>query len=205
MKKHILFAAALLVGQMAFAAPKIQHVEPLNWWTEMQTPLTIMFHGEDLQDAQVSVQQVTNGKVMRGECLGLIPRSQHNAESPNYLFVDFGVFKPGVYRITLKKGSKGAYVTKAQTALAQRGYDLGKWGIDGDFGSATEKAVKQFQKDWGLPETGVADQITMDKLNSVPKPKQYSITIYGLSRTDSEDISKKYSAYTSEIKEMDEK
>ena len=108
MKKHILFAAALLVGQMAFAAPKIQHVEPLNWWTEMQTPLTIMFHGEDLQDAQVSVQQVTNGKVMRGECLGLIPRSQHNAESPNYLFVDFGVFKPGVYRITLKKGSKKA-------------------------------------------------------------------------------------------------
>lgn len=74
----------------------------------MQMPLTVMFHGQDLCDAQVSVQQVVNGKVMRGACLGLVPRSQHNAESPNYLFVDFGVFQPGTYRITLKKGNKKA-------------------------------------------------------------------------------------------------
>ena len=109
MKKHsILLAVALLVGQMVFAAPKIQHVEPLSWWTNMETPLTLMFHGQDLRDAQVSVQQVVNGKVVRGACHGLVPRSQHNAESDNYLFVDFGVFQPGVYRITLKKGNKKA-------------------------------------------------------------------------------------------------
>ena len=109
MKKHILFfAAVMLLSQIAFAAPKIQQVEPLCWWTNMSTPLTLMFHGEDLKDAQVSVQQIVNGKVMRGACLGLVPRSQHNAESPNYLFVDFGVFQPGIYRITLKKGRKKA-------------------------------------------------------------------------------------------------
>ncbi len=108
MKKHGLFLAALLMGQMAFAAPKISQVEPLCWWTNMETPLTLMFHGTDLQDAQVSVQQVMNGKVMRGQCHGLVPRGQHNAESPNYLFVDFGVFQPGTYRITLKKGKKSA-------------------------------------------------------------------------------------------------
>lgn len=109
MKKHsILLAVALLVGQMVFAAPKIQQVEPLSWWTNMETPLTLMFHGQDLRDAQVSVQQVVNGKVVRGACHGLVPRSQHNAESDNYLFVDFGVFQPGVYRITLKKGNKKA-------------------------------------------------------------------------------------------------
>ena len=108
MKKHGLFLAALLMGQMAFAAPKISQVEPLCWWTNMETPLTLMFHGTDLQDAQVSVQEVMNGKVMRGQCHGLVPRSQHNAESPNYLFVDFGVFQPGTYRITLKKGKKSA-------------------------------------------------------------------------------------------------
>ena len=72
----------------------------------MKTPLTVLFHGQDLKDAQVSVQQVTNGKVMRGACHGLVVRGQHNAESPNYLFVDFGVFQAGTYRITLKKGSK---------------------------------------------------------------------------------------------------
>jgi len=108
MKKNLFFAAVLLMGQMAFATPKIQQVEPLSWWTDMQTPLTILFHGQDLQDAQVSVQQVINGKLMRGACLGLVPRSQHNAESPNYLFVDFNVAQPGVYRITLKKGRKKA-------------------------------------------------------------------------------------------------
>ena len=108
MRKNFFLAAVLLVSQMISAVPKIEQVEPLCWWTEMKTPLTVMFHGEDLKDAQVSVQQVVGGKVMRGACLGLVPRSQHNAESPNYLFVDFGVFQPGTYRITLKKGKKKA-------------------------------------------------------------------------------------------------
>lgn len=107
MRKHI-FLLAALCAQCLWAAPKIQQVEPLCWWTNMEIPLTLMFHGEDLQDAKVSVQQVIGNKVMRGECIGLVPGKQHNAESPNYLFVDFGVFQPGLYRITLKKGNKKA-------------------------------------------------------------------------------------------------
>lgn len=106
--KFFFLAMVLLSAQMAFSAPKIEQVEPLCWWTEMHTPLTVMFHGQDLKDAEVSVQQVVGGKVVRGACHGLVPRSQHNAESPNYLFVDFGVFQPGTYRITLKKGKKKA-------------------------------------------------------------------------------------------------
>ena len=109
MKTKFFFLAALLLSaRMAFSAPKIEQVEPLCWWTEMRTPLTVMFHGQDLKDAEVSVQQIAAGKVVRGACHGLVPRSQHNAESPNYLFVDFGVFQPGTYRITLKKGKKKA-------------------------------------------------------------------------------------------------
>ena len=108
MRKSFFLAAALLIGQMTFAAPKIQQVEPLCWWTNMNTPLTLLFHGEDLQDAQVSVQQMAKGKVMRGACQGLIPTAQHNAESPNYLFVDMQVNAPGTYRITLQKGKKKA-------------------------------------------------------------------------------------------------
>ena len=107
MKNRIsLIAAVLLIGQISFAAPKITQVEPLCWWTDMKTPLTLMFHGEDLQDAQVSVQQLMKGKVMRGACQGLVPTAQHNAESPNYLFVDMQVNQPGTYRITLRKGKK---------------------------------------------------------------------------------------------------
>lgn len=109
MRKNISLVFGLLFMCMTLnAAPAIQQVEPLCWWTNMETPLTLMFHGQDLADSKVSVQQLVNGKVVRGECLGLVPGKQHNAESPNYLFVDFGVFQPGVYRITLKKGNKKA-------------------------------------------------------------------------------------------------
>ena len=109
MKRHrLVLAAVLMMSQLVFAAPKIQQVEPLSWWTNMNTPLTLLFHGQDLQDAQVSVQQIVNGKAMRGACLGLVPTGQHNAESPNYLFVNFDVNQAGTYRITLKKGHKKA-------------------------------------------------------------------------------------------------
>ena len=104
----MLLVCVLAATMIATAAPKIEQVEPLCWWTNMHTPLTLLFHGQDLADAQVTVQQIANGKVMRGNCLGLVPTGQHNAESPNYLFVDMHVNEPGTYRITLKKGKKKA-------------------------------------------------------------------------------------------------
>ena len=104
----MLLVCVLAATMIASAAPKIEQVEPLCWWTNMHTPLTLLFHGQDLADAQVTVQQIANGKVMRGNCLGLVPTGQHNAESPNYLFVDMHVNEPGTYRITLKKGKKKA-------------------------------------------------------------------------------------------------
>ena len=86
-KTFSLLACVLLAGWMS-AAPKIEQVEPLSWWTGMEMPLTLLIHGEDLADAQVSVQQVVKGKVKKGACAGLVATGQHNAESPNYLFVD---------------------------------------------------------------------------------------------------------------------
>lgn len=68
---------------------------------------------------------------------------------------------------TLKKGMSGSDVKIMQEALIGAGYDLGKWGADGDFGSDTEKAVKQFQKDKGLAVSGQCDAATwaaIDKL-----------------------------------------
>lgn len=54
----------------------------------------------------------------------------------------------------LKKGCKGVDVKDMQDALIKLGYDLGSYGADGDFGSDTQKAVKQFQKDHGLTVDG---------------------------------------------------
>ncbi len=107
MKHRFLFAALLLCSTL-WATPKITRVEPLCWWTDMHQPLTLMFYGEDLQDATVSVQELAAGRVMRGQCIGLVPTGQHNAESKNYLFVDMDVRQTGTYRITLRKGNRRA-------------------------------------------------------------------------------------------------
>ena len=106
--KHRLLFAALLLCSTLWANPKINRVEPLCWWTDMHQPLTLLFYGEDLQDAIVSVQELAAGRVMRGQCIGLVPTAQHNAESKNYLFVDMDVQQAGTYRITLRKGNRRA-------------------------------------------------------------------------------------------------
>ena len=54
----------------------------------------------------------------------------------------------------LKHGSAGEDVKQLQQYLIQLGYDLGKWGADGEFGDTTELAVKAFQKDKGLDADG---------------------------------------------------
>lgn len=107
MKHRFLFLALLLCSTL-WAAPKVTRVEPLCWWTDMHQPLTLMFYGEDLQDAAVSIQELAAGRIMRGQCIGLVPTGQHNAESKNYLFVDMDVRQAGTYRITLRKGNRRA-------------------------------------------------------------------------------------------------
>ena len=109
-KKILLPIIALLSALTLSAKPRIDRAEPLSWWTEMNCPLTLMLQGEDLCDAQVTINQLNNGKVVKDECTGLQVTGQHNAESPNYLFVDLAVNEPGVYRITLKKDKRTSYV-----------------------------------------------------------------------------------------------
>lgn len=68
-------------------------------------------------------------------------------------------------RRELKRGMIGADVTEMQGILVQLGYSLGSYGIDGDFGGDTEDAVKAFQVNNYLPETGVVDAATWAKLD----------------------------------------
>lgn len=64
----------------------------------------------------------------------------------------------------LVKGLTGEDVKKAQTALKNLGYDLGKYGVDGKFGVATEKAVKAFQEANNIKVTGIIDEETIAAL-----------------------------------------
>ena len=75
--------------------------------------------------------------------------------------------KPGV----IAKGAEGADVTAMQKALAALGYDLGPYGIDGDFGEDTEGALREFQKKAGLDQTGIYDEKTREALMAAIDPK----------------------------------
>lgn len=50
----------------------------------------------------------------------------------------------------LRRGATGEAVRAAQTLLQVRGYELTRWGADGDFGQETADAVDRFQTEHGL-------------------------------------------------------
>ena len=96
---------------------------------------------------------------------------------------------------TIRKGDKGPTVKYAQQLLKDRGYDLGRYGVDGDFGSATQAAVKAFQRDWGLTVDGVIGPKTWAMLKSTPDKKpevKYRVTISGLTETQKDALVSQY-------------
>ena len=65
------------------------------------------------------------------------------------------------------KGDKGEAVRTAQMLLKFAGYDVGKYGADGDFGNDTLAAVKALQKARKLTQTGEVDKKTWAALLGV--------------------------------------
>ena len=101
---------------------------------------------------------------------------------------------------TLRRGDKGPYVVDMQTKLNKLGYDLGPCGIDGDFGRATEKAVKAFQGDHGLKVDGICGPATWAALDAavaaltVPESSvtTYTVSIPGLDLTQAQKLVEAY-------------
>ena len=90
---------------------------------------------------------------------------------------------------TIRRGDSGEAVEQLQGALVTLGYNLGAYGpngdgIDGKFGAATEKAVKDFQRENGLTVDGICGPKTHAAIAAalVDKPpdeteKKYRIVI----------------------------
>ena len=101
---------------------------------------------------------------------------------------------------TIRRGNRNTYVKQLQTMLDKLGYNLGICGVDGDFGTATEKAVKEFQQDHKLgidgicgPKTWTALQAAVDGLKPQPEPvKVYSVIISGLDLTQAQALAGNY-------------
>lgn len=64
----------------------------------------------------------------------------------------------------LAKGDKGDKVRVLQELLLGRGYDLGTYGADGDFGATTHRRVVGFQAAQGLSADGIVGEKTWRKL-----------------------------------------
>lgn len=64
----------------------------------------------------------------------------------------------------LERGSKGEYVRAMQLLLIGRGCGCGPDGADGDFGPATEAALRRYQAENGLDADGICGNLTWQKL-----------------------------------------
>ena len=74
---------------------QVQRVEPLSWWTGMDTDLQILVQGPGIGAFDVDAE----GK-------GLEVKAVHQADSPNFLFVDVAVKAAGEYNLVFSKGDE---------------------------------------------------------------------------------------------------
>jgi peptidoglycan hydrolase-like protein with peptidoglycan-binding domain len=80
-------------------------------------------------------------------------------------FVDPALRDVASGKMELAKDAKGPAVQKMQEALQMAGYKLPRFGADGQFGDESVKALKKFQTDHYLKDTGRLDKQTMEQLS----------------------------------------
>ena len=74
----------------------------------------------------------------------------------------FGAAKDAAIPVYSQQGTRGTEVEEIQRVLQEWG--LFKGEITGYFGTATEEALRAYQRNNGLPETGIADEATLKKM-----------------------------------------
>lgn len=91
-------ASAFDPASVPDAAGQVAHVEPLSWWTGMNTPLQLLLHGEGIAACDVRIE----GGGARITAL-------HRADSPNYLFADVEIdpaAEPGTRYLVFTRGEE---------------------------------------------------------------------------------------------------
>ena len=89
------------------------------------------------------------------------PTAQQKARA----FVDPALRDVASGKTELAKNAKGTPVERMQEALQMAGYKLPRFGADGKFGDESVKALKKFQTDHCLKDTGRLDKQTMEQLS----------------------------------------
>lgn len=108
----------------------------------------------------------------------------HKFCRPDYTIVKGSNAPARTARTRLAKGDSGDDVKQMQKMLIALGYKCGPSGADGDFGAATDSAVRAFQKDNGLVVDGICGVKTTPALKNAYAARKY------LSNTDTGDAVK---------------
>lgn len=86
-------------ASVADAAGEVTRVEPLSWWTGMNTPLQLLIGGENISEYTLSIE---GGK-------GVSVKAIHDADNPNFIFADVDIADnatPGTYYLVFTHGDK---------------------------------------------------------------------------------------------------
>lgn len=98
-----------------------------------------------------------NGRYIRGYGLPKYLTTTNNNKPTNEV-------KVMIELTQLKNGMTGPQVKTLQRLLNALGYSVGSYGVDGSFGPATVKAVRNFQKAKGLTQDGIVGKQTWTAL-----------------------------------------
>ena len=77
----------------------------------------------------------------------------------------------------LHRGSSGSAVKELQKNLIKLGYSCGGYGADGEYGLATENAVRKFQRDNKLTSDGIAGEKTLAAIKKAINSKIAKVKI----------------------------
>ena len=115
--------------------------------------------------------------------------------------IDTGIIddlKTGGILMIIKRGDQGQAVTELQDKLNKLGYGL---GVDGDFGPATETAVRSFQLGNVLVVDGVVGPNTLSEIDSMVHRTQEPAQSINWEKKYNELVAK-YNDLTAEIKAL---
>jgi hypothetical protein len=125
---------ALFILSLAGAAPKIDKVEPPNWWApHTRSPIQILLTGTGLQGAAVS----TTSKGLKVDVRSASPNG-------HYLFLQLDIAKsvtPGAYRFQLKTSEGAAEFTFRLDRP-------GRWLLAGTWLRKAEKPGAEWESDF---------------------------------------------------------
>jgi len=156
-----LFAFVLLLGSVAYAKDGITVTIPPSKWANTGDETV----SSDSEHVSIDWSSMTDEEIAAEIAAAQAELESRGVEEATPESTGF---------TELSKGSKGDDVKKLQQRLVDLNYLSG--GVDGSYGNGTANAVSAFQKEAGLPETGIADEATQNALfaDDAPKSKVYN-------------------------------